>query len=172
MSVVLSGCDPWSITLMGDHRLRFFQNRLLSKMFVSNTAVVANAYMSWHGLNHRYKKKNTFCWNLVKLWWNRITLSSSYYYPRGWKWRQANRQIGWKCADLIKLMKPEGTERGREISDSLICHLRAWMTQGLLTAHIKVLVNLRWAQSFVKVSGTAACINGNSGLREAHMVLL
>lgn len=94
-----------------------------------------------------------------------VGLHDSYYYARGWMWQQANTQIGWTCADLIKLMMPEETERGIVISGTLICHFRAWMTQGLLTAHIKALVNLRWAPSFMKVSGTASFINASSGLR-------
>ena len=127
--------------------------------------------MSWHGTDQRYKThfllkssesvvKSHYTFMFVGLY-------DSYYCQRRWKWRQANPQIGWTCADLIKLMKPEGTERGREreISDSLTCHFRAWMTQCLLNAHIKTLVNLRWAPSFMKVTGAAACISASSGLR-------
>jgi hypothetical protein len=33
LPVVLYGCEPWSLTLREDHRLRVFENRALRKIF-------------------------------------------------------------------------------------------------------------------------------------------
>jgi len=33
LSVVLSGCEPWSVTLREKHRLRVFENRVLREIF-------------------------------------------------------------------------------------------------------------------------------------------
>jgi hypothetical protein len=33
LSVVLSGCETWSLTLREEHRLRMFENRVLRRMF-------------------------------------------------------------------------------------------------------------------------------------------
>jgi hypothetical protein len=33
MPVVLYGCEPWSLTLREEHRLRVFENRVLRKIF-------------------------------------------------------------------------------------------------------------------------------------------
>jgi hypothetical protein len=32
-TVVLYGCEPWSLTLRDEHRLRVFENRVLRKIF-------------------------------------------------------------------------------------------------------------------------------------------
>jgi hypothetical protein len=31
--VVLYGCETWSLTLRGEHRLRMFENRVLRRIF-------------------------------------------------------------------------------------------------------------------------------------------
>jgi hypothetical protein len=33
LSVVLYGCEAWSLTLREEHRLRVFENRVLRRMF-------------------------------------------------------------------------------------------------------------------------------------------
>jgi hypothetical protein len=33
LPVVLYGCETWSLTLRGEHRLRVFENRVLTKIF-------------------------------------------------------------------------------------------------------------------------------------------
>jgi hypothetical protein len=43
LPVVLYGCETWSLTLMEDHRLRVFDNRVLMRIFGPKREEVAGA---------------------------------------------------------------------------------------------------------------------------------
>jgi hypothetical protein len=36
LSVVLYGCETWSVTMRGEHRLRMYENRVLRRVFGPN----------------------------------------------------------------------------------------------------------------------------------------
>jgi hypothetical protein len=45
LSVVLYGCETWSLTLREDHRLRVFENRVLRRTFGSKRVDIGENYV-------------------------------------------------------------------------------------------------------------------------------
>jgi hypothetical protein len=48
LSVVLYGCETWSLTLREEHRLRVFENRILSRIFGPKTDEVTGECRMLH----------------------------------------------------------------------------------------------------------------------------
>jgi hypothetical protein len=48
LSVVLYGCETWSLTLMEEHKPRVFENRVLRRIFVSKTDEVMGGWRKLH----------------------------------------------------------------------------------------------------------------------------
>jgi hypothetical protein len=48
MSVVLYGCETWSLTLREEHRLRVFENRVLRRIFGPKRDGVTEDWMKLH----------------------------------------------------------------------------------------------------------------------------
>jgi hypothetical protein len=48
MHVVLYGCEPWSLTLREEHRLRMFENRVLRGVFGSKKDEVTSERRRLH----------------------------------------------------------------------------------------------------------------------------
>jgi len=55
LSVVLKGCETWSLTLREEHRLRVFENRLLRKIFGPRRDEVTG---EWRKLNILHSPPN------------------------------------------------------------------------------------------------------------------
>jgi hypothetical protein len=47
-SVVLCGCETWSLTLREEHRLRVFENRVLRRIFGSKRSEVTGGWRKLH----------------------------------------------------------------------------------------------------------------------------
>jgi hypothetical protein len=62
LSVVLFGCDTWSLRLREEHRLRAFENRVLSRIFGPNRDDVTRKWrtVQSEGLNDMYSSPNIF----------------------------------------------------------------------------------------------------------------
>ena len=60
MSVVLYGCETWSLTLREEHRLRVFKNRVLRRIFGSERDGVTGEWRKLHNeeLNDLYSSTN------------------------------------------------------------------------------------------------------------------
>jgi len=60
LSVVLYGCETWSLTLREEHRLRAFENRLLRKIFGPRSDEVTGEWRKLHNevLNDLYYPPN------------------------------------------------------------------------------------------------------------------
>jgi hypothetical protein len=56
LSVVLHGCETWSLTLREAHRLRVFENRVLRRIFVLKRDEVTGGWRKLHneGLHNLY----------------------------------------------------------------------------------------------------------------------
>jgi hypothetical protein len=48
LSVVLYGCETWSLTLKEEHRLKVFQNRVLRRIFGLKRDEVTGEYRKLH----------------------------------------------------------------------------------------------------------------------------
>ena len=48
MSVVLDGCETWTVTLRDEHRLRVFQNRVLREIFGAKRDGVTGVWRRLH----------------------------------------------------------------------------------------------------------------------------
>jgi hypothetical protein len=46
--VVLYGCETWSLTLRGEHRLRVFENRVLRRIFGAKGDEVVGGWRKLH----------------------------------------------------------------------------------------------------------------------------
>jgi hypothetical protein len=60
LSVVLCGCETWSLTLREDHRLGVFENRALRRMFGPKREEVAGSWRRMHNeeLHNLYASPN------------------------------------------------------------------------------------------------------------------
>jgi len=60
LSVVLYGCETWSLTLREECRLKVFENRLLRRIFAPKRAKVAREWRKLHNeeLNDLYSSPN------------------------------------------------------------------------------------------------------------------
>ena len=60
MSVVLYGCETWSLTLQEEHRLRVFGNRVLRRIFGPRRDGVTGVWRKLHNeeLNELYSSRN------------------------------------------------------------------------------------------------------------------
>jgi hypothetical protein len=59
-TVVLYGCETWSLTLREEHRLSVFENRVLRRMF-GPIRMIKSRRMKWAGLLARIvAKRNTY----------------------------------------------------------------------------------------------------------------
>ena len=60
MSVVLYGCETWSLTLREEHRPRVFENRVLRRIFVPKKVKVRGEWRKLHNeeLNDLYCATN------------------------------------------------------------------------------------------------------------------
>ena len=60
LPVVLYGCETWSLTLREEHRLRDFENRVLSRVFGPKTDEVTGKWRKLHNkeLNDLYSSPN------------------------------------------------------------------------------------------------------------------
>jgi hypothetical protein len=60
LSVVLYGCDNWSLTLREEHRLRMFENRVLRRIFVPKREEVVGSWRRLHNeeLHNLYSSLN------------------------------------------------------------------------------------------------------------------
>jgi hypothetical protein len=63
LSVVLYGCETWSVTLREEHRLRVYQNRVLRKIFGSKRGEVTGEWrrILIEELNDLYCSPNIVC---------------------------------------------------------------------------------------------------------------
>jgi len=50
MSVVLYGCETWSLTMREEHRLTVFENRVLSRIFRPKRDEVTGEWRRLHNL--------------------------------------------------------------------------------------------------------------------------
>jgi hypothetical protein len=48
LSMVLYGCETWSLTLRAEHRLRVFENRMLSRIFEQKRDEVTGDWRKLH----------------------------------------------------------------------------------------------------------------------------
>jgi hypothetical protein len=48
LPVVLYGCEPWSLTLREEHRLRVFENRVMRRIFGPKTDKVTGEWRKMH----------------------------------------------------------------------------------------------------------------------------
>jgi len=62
LPVVLFGCEPWSLTLKEERRLRVFENRVLRSIFGPKWDEVTRECRKLHNedLNHMYSSPNVF----------------------------------------------------------------------------------------------------------------
>ena len=60
MSVVLYGCETWSLTLREEHRLKVFENRVLTRIFGSKRDEVIREWKKLHNeeINYLYSSPN------------------------------------------------------------------------------------------------------------------
>ena len=63
LSVVLYGCETWSLTLREERRLRVFENRVLRRIFGSKRDEVTGEWRKLHNdeLNVPYSSRLLFC---------------------------------------------------------------------------------------------------------------
>ena len=62
LSVVLCGCETWSLTLREEHRLRVFENRMLRRIFGPNRDEITGEWRKLHSeeFNVLYSSSNIF----------------------------------------------------------------------------------------------------------------
>jgi hypothetical protein len=60
LPVVLYGCETWSLTLMEEHRLRLFENRVLRRIFGPKRSEVTGGWRKLHNeeLHNLYSSPN------------------------------------------------------------------------------------------------------------------
>jgi len=60
LSLVLYGCETWSLTLREEHRLRVFENRVLRRIFGPKKDEVTREWRKLHNveLNDLYRSQN------------------------------------------------------------------------------------------------------------------
>jgi hypothetical protein len=74
LRLVLYGCEPWSLTLRAEHRLRVFENRVLRKIFGSKRDEVTGEWRRLH---------DEELYNLYSSSYSGITvLSGPYPFPK------------------------------------------------------------------------------------------
>jgi cell division protein FtsL len=96
LSVVLFGCETWSLTLKEEHRQRVLENRLLMRIFVPKRDEVTKEWRNLHieELNDLYSSPSIV--RVIKL--------------RRMKWAEHVAHMGERrCAYRVLVRKPEGT---------------------------------------------------------------
>ena len=93
--IVLYGCETWSVTLREEHRLRVFENRVLSRVFGPNRVEVTGEWRKLHNeeLNDLYCSPN-IVW-IIK--------------SRRMRWTGHVARMGeWRGVRRVLVAKPEG----------------------------------------------------------------
>jgi hypothetical protein len=93
LSVVLYGCETWSLTLGEEHRLRVFENRVLRKIFGPKK----EEDVSWRKLHNEELHSLSFSPNIVRV-----------IKSRRMRWAEHVARMGeGRCAYRVLVKRPE-----------------------------------------------------------------
>jgi hypothetical protein len=62
MEIVLYACEPWSLTLREEHRLRVFENRVLRRIFGPKRDEVTGDLRKLHKSQCQWEERDANCW--------------------------------------------------------------------------------------------------------------